>query len=66
MRRRLQGEEHSETLELMSGLAQNYWRQGNYVEAEPLYLRVLEIDKRVLNAAATVGARSHQIRESGQ
>ncbi len=48
IRRRLLGEEHSDTLTSMNSLANLYLAQGRYADAEPRYLKTLEIRKRVL------------------
>jgi tetratricopeptide (TPR) repeat protein len=42
------GEEHSETLGSMNNLAVLYRGKGRYAESERLYLKTLEIQKRVL------------------
>ena len=48
--RRVLGEEHPDTLEIMDDLASTYDRQGRTEEAEQLDLKVLESRRRVLEA----------------
>jgi len=49
LRRRLLGEEHPQTLDVMHGLANVYYRRGRYAEAESLHREVLEARRRVLD-----------------
>ena len=42
------GEEHSDTLQSMNNLALLYQNQGRHDEAEPLYVKTLEVRRRVL------------------
>ena len=44
------GEEHPETLTSMNNLAVLYRAEGKYPQAEPLYMRVVEVQRRVLGA----------------
>ncbi|KAL9017793.1 MAG: hypothetical protein Q9185_004882 [Variospora sp. 1 TL-2023] len=47
-RKRVLGEEHSDTLSIINNLASIYWKQGRWIEAEKLEVQVVEIRKRVL------------------
>ena len=51
LRRRVLREEHPETLVSMKHVADLYWRQGRYVEAEELARETLELCTRVLGAS---------------
>ncbi|MFC1762172.1 tetratricopeptide repeat protein [Planctomycetota bacterium] len=46
--RRVLGEEHPDTLNVMNNVALFYVNQGRYDKAEPLYIKSLEIGRRVL------------------
>jgi len=48
LRRRLLGEDHPDTLSVMSDLAFLYRAEGNFTQAEPLASKVLEIRRRLL------------------
>jgi len=48
LRKRVLGEEHSDTLISMGKLAQLFHVQGRFAEAEPLFLKTLKIQRRVL------------------
>ena len=47
-RRRVLGDEHPDTLTVISNLASTYWNQGRRKEAEELNIQVMEIRRRVL------------------
>ena len=42
------GEDHPDTLITMNNLAFLYMKQGRYAQAEPLYIKALEVQRRVL------------------
>ena len=48
LQRRLSGEDHPDTLSVMSDLAWLYRSEGKYAQAEPLASKVLEIRRRLL------------------
>jgi non-specific serine/threonine protein kinase/serine/threonine-protein kinase len=48
LRRRVLGDNHTDTLTSMDSLANSYTRQGKYAQAEALHARVLEVRRRVL------------------
>ena len=48
VRRRVQGEEHPETLNCMNNLGILYTHQGKLAQAEPLLVKALEVRRRVL------------------
>ncbi|KAL8718789.1 MAG: hypothetical protein Q9225_004121 [Loekoesia sp. 1 TL-2023] len=47
-RKRVLGEEHSDTLDSIANLASTYWNQGRWKEAEELEVEVVKIRERVL------------------
>ncbi|KAF1967093.1 kinesin light chain [Bimuria novae-zelandiae CBS 107.79] len=47
-RKRVLGEEHSDTLTSMANLASTFWNQGRWKKAEELGVQVMETRKRVL------------------
>ena len=44
----------------MSGLAETYRLESKNVEAEPLYLKVIDIQRRVLGPGASRDPRHHE------
>ncbi|KAI1666456.1 AAA superfamily ATPase [Pyrenophora tritici-repentis] len=48
-RKRVLGDEHSDTLSSMASLASTYWKQGRWKEAEELQVQVMQARKRVLS-----------------
>ena len=58
MGRRDLGEEHPDTPRAMNDRETRYWNQGRYDEAEPLYVKTLQITKRVLGEEHPVTLRT--------
>ncbi|WP_375506501.1 tetratricopeptide repeat protein [uncultured Nostoc sp.] len=48
MRQRLLGYEHPDVADSLNNLGLNYFKQGNYKEAESLFLQAFEIRERRL------------------